>query len=228
MLTNKDKKAVLDKVASETQDFRILEGTPTPSVIVRHPDSGTWNGYVSIPEGHRYHGKDIRDWVAQVTECGNIVTRTMGEAFTVHFGVSYSGGDLPTFSYDIDIEGNWWIGFDCNHYTDLAPNYIHGEVSDYVYRTEEFAEEHTRSLSEQVAAVESNLEEAYGGPLTENVLLHMVRDDEENEFLTVIKSGDTGMLKTTRAGKVTGHVMLTQDEAAWLEAVMSALQEDDR
>ena len=56
-------------------------------------------GYVAIPNGHEYFGVDYDEI-----------------PIGCHGGLTYSGDDYPI------PDGNWYIGFDCNHYMD-RPDY---------------------------------------------------------------------------------------------------------
>lgn len=65
---------------------------------------GWGNGYVGIPKGHPWYGKDIHD-----IEC------------QVHGGLTYASNDEPCNGSPYEMGGNadavdlWWIGFDTNH-----------------------------------------------------------------------------------------------------------------
>ena len=78
-------------------------------VVVLMTSMGHRCGYVSVEEGHPFHG------VEYMTEAPN------GErpdcAISVHGGITYSsyGHDLE---YPLPTPGGWWFGFDCNHLMD--------------------------------------------------------------------------------------------------------------
>ena len=65
---------------------------------------GIWNGYVILPKGHIFHGKNMGDKEI--------------EDLQVHGGVTYtdSGGNI--WSKDDD----WIIGFDTDHMYDFSPD----------------------------------------------------------------------------------------------------------
>ena len=66
---------------------------------------GSWCGYVSVPEGHPAYGKDYHSVDANV-----------------HGGLTFAGTrELPRFE---SAPTDWWLGFDCNHYMDLAPGML--------------------------------------------------------------------------------------------------------
>ena len=65
---------------------------------------GTWNGYVILPKGHIFHGKDILDKEI--------------EDLTVHGGVTYTDSGGGNWSKEDD----WIVGFDTNHMYDFSPD----------------------------------------------------------------------------------------------------------
>lgn len=87
--------------------------TSWPLCAVRHPEWGTWNGYVALPSGHPWASMDLT-WAAEV-----------------HGGVTYSAPaeDRPPMYDDRPLParaaevwaGRHVIGFDTGHYHDLAP-----------------------------------------------------------------------------------------------------------
>ena len=96
--------------------------------LIRRP-SGHWCGYVAVPADHALHG------------------------------VSYD------HLYDIDVHGSitfsdqedagWTFGFDCNHWSDLAPANLFAGISVHnknaVYRDQAYATAEVRHLAEQLA-----------------------------------------------------------------------------
>jgi len=65
---------------------------------------GTWNGYVFLPKGHIFHGKEIDDKEI--------------EELSVHGGVTYADSGGGICSEDDD----WIVGFDTNHGYDFSPD----------------------------------------------------------------------------------------------------------
>ena len=65
---------------------------------------GIWNGYVILPKGHIFHGKNMGDKEI--------------EDLRVHGGVTYtdSGGNIWSKNDD------WIIGFDTDHMYDFSPD----------------------------------------------------------------------------------------------------------
>ena len=60
--------------------------------LVGHNGMGVRCGYVAVPPGHPWHGRDTADL----------------EAVEVHGGITYSA----------PAGGAWWVGFDCGHARD--------------------------------------------------------------------------------------------------------------
>ena len=100
--------------------------------IVLHNGMGYRCGYVRIPKGHPWHGKDYEEISAEV----------------------YGG---LTFS-ESDEDGAHWVGFDCMHAGDSLDRHL--RASDpfrlshpgAVIRTQEYVESECRSLCNQAAA----------------------------------------------------------------------------
>lgn len=108
---------------------------------VLHNGIGYRCGYVLIPEGHLWHGKDYGEIDADV-----------------HGGLTYSE----------DEQGEYWIGFDCAHSGDardpaLTPESLNRSLGRFSrmsddhgsVKTTEFVETECRSLCEQAAAAAS-------------------------------------------------------------------------
>jgi len=106
--------------------------------IARHPEHGSLMGYVRVPKGHPWYG--VQD--------GQLYAA--GVCPDVHGGLSYAD-----FGEDGDTDG-WFLGFDCNHYRDFAPNpkYQYGSLSDGVYRNVGYVYEECLSLARQASKAE--------------------------------------------------------------------------
>ncbi len=118
-------------------------------VVVANRESGFRCGYVRVPLGHPWHGKEDED-----LNCD------------VHGGITFAEEDEPC---DGEREDNaWWLGFDCGHCGDgidlaiMTPNaraYRLGydsalpRRSGEVIRSTEYVEEECKSLCEQAACV---------------------------------------------------------------------------
>ncbi len=114
--------------------------------MIRRGGGGAWCGYVGVPPGHPWHGKDYDDCPADV-----------------HGGLTYSGlcddeGDERSAICHVPEPGRpvnvWWLGFDCGNSCDVMPG------RDYTYdwgtyRDEAYVRAETLSFAQQAAAVSS-------------------------------------------------------------------------
>ncbi len=107
---------------------------------------GAWCGYVAVPPGHPWHGKDYDDVYAEV-----------------HGGLTYADEcdkcvcHVPAPGEPDDV---WWLGFDCGHFNDLMPGHeaeMNRLIPDRqpwnenfaVYRTAEYVKEECENLALQ-------------------------------------------------------------------------------
>lgn len=71
---------------------------------------GVWCGYVGVPKGHGWHGRDYAEL----------------ERVDVHGGLTYAGefiSDPMGLVSHVTTDGDalWWLGFDCGHFDDVTP-----------------------------------------------------------------------------------------------------------
>lgn len=103
---------------------------------VTHNGMGFRCGYVRVPPGHPWHGKDYNDVYADV-----------------HGGLTFAKPDVKCG--DGKEDDGYWLGFDCGHHSDAQDPTL---PRDHVYewggevRTQEYVESECRSLCEQAAA----------------------------------------------------------------------------
>lgn len=134
------------------------EKTGLDCLAKRSSFSGNWCGYVGLPPGHRFHGKDYDD------------VRFDGEDPypDVHGGLTYADGcqhstDPAKGICHIPAPGEpdalWWLGFDCHHSMDLAPAYEArneergwGRDYDKRYRTLGYVKAECAKLAAQLVA----------------------------------------------------------------------------
>ncbi len=76
--------------------------------VLQHPTLGHFCGYVHLPKGHRFHGVDYDDI-----------------KISVHGGWTFS---------DLDVEGNWMIGFDTAHLGDDDDSWTEEDVREELAR----------------------------------------------------------------------------------------------
>lgn len=87
------------------EDFRSPEGLPC---ILNRNHIGAWCGYVGVPPGHPWHGKD-RNGLGHID---------------VHGGITYGARCRDEICHTPEpgeSDKVWWVGFDCCHAWDLMP-----------------------------------------------------------------------------------------------------------
>ena len=97
-------------------------------------------GYVRVPAGHPWHGKDYDDIEADV-----------------HGGLTFAEADTDCGKGGADDA--WWLGFDCGHWMDAPdpelpgynPEFDHGGM----VRSTEYVAAECRKLAEQAAIAAS-------------------------------------------------------------------------
>src|SRR5262249_25376638 len=93
------------------------EATGLPCLPVRKPRSGSWCGYVGVPEEHRMFGLSYDQASSLAAD----------EYLRVHGGLTFAGtcqeGAEDTGICHIPQPGQpdkvWWLGFDCAHAGDI-------------------------------------------------------------------------------------------------------------
>lgn len=141
--------------------------------ITRGP-GGHLCGYVGIPNTHPWFGKSYNETVTVSPEVANRTINidkvgainifcaalsptdlAKGEidmvlAVDVHGGLTYASGRAPSS----DIDGLWWLGFDCAHAGDYSPEYgARGFQTEGIYRNLGYVEGECRSLARQLATI---------------------------------------------------------------------------
>jgi hypothetical protein len=97
-------------------EWRDTRATPIlPCLIVRN-GGGALCGYVGVPPGHPWHGRDYS------YDGGNNPVNDI----RVHGGVTYASkcqedGHICHFAQPGEADDVWWIGFDCSHSGDYRP-----------------------------------------------------------------------------------------------------------
>lgn len=84
-----------------------FEHVGLPCLIVRSSRSGVLCGYVAVPPGHPWHGKNFGDVDGDV-----------------HGGLTYSAkcaGRICHVPKPGEPDDVWWLGFDCSHLYDVRP-----------------------------------------------------------------------------------------------------------
>lgn len=120
----------------------IDDATGLDGLIVRNA-AGALCGYVGVPAGHPWHGKDFMDL-----------------GVYVHGGLTYSGpcdegGKICHAPHEAANADVWWLGFDCCHGGDLIPamQRFGGLGGAGVYRDFDYVRGQVRALARQVQVV---------------------------------------------------------------------------
>ena len=123
------------------------EATGLPCLVVRQ-EMGGLCGYVGVPEGHPWHGRNYDDCMAD------------GGSVRVHGGLTFANHCQPDENESRGIchvpgpgepDKVWWLGFDCAHYMDMLP----GAPKEFKmfrrgkYRTLEYVQTECRNLAAQ-------------------------------------------------------------------------------
>jgi len=85
-------------------------------LMLRNPHGGMWCGYVGLPPGHAWHGKDYDDIDVSVHGGLTFAERCMDDDRPMRERVCH----VPQPGESDDV---WWLGFDCHHFMDLAPGH---------------------------------------------------------------------------------------------------------
>lgn len=128
----------------DREEWRHESGLPM--LAVRGPH-GAWCGYVGVPPGHPWHGRDPFDL-----------------GVDVHGGLNYASTCIGVICHQPlpgEPDNVWWLGFDCSHTFDLAPetealvrkvtDWFRGTRGGHYWTLDEVREEVSR-LAEQVIA----------------------------------------------------------------------------
>lgn len=118
----------------------IDEATGYPCLMKRSR-TGHWNGYVSVPRGHPWHGLGYSAELEGST--------SPEELMDVHGGL--------TFADQWFAEGDWWFGFDCGHAWDISPAMpVYGFMpgDGYAYRDVAYVQGQVTHLAHQLKELE--------------------------------------------------------------------------
>lgn len=124
-------------------------------LMVRHPSSGHWCGYVGVKPRHPLFGKSY-DEAHQAMD------------ISVHGGLTYANscsGNVCHIADDPE-DNTWWFGFDCHHGGDLSPGSLRAEEKYGLapmsgwdgkpakYRNVKFVQQEVESLASQLSKSE--------------------------------------------------------------------------
>jgi hypothetical protein len=148
-----------------TEPNRVaFEHAGFPCIIKRGPIRA-WCGYVGVPPGHPWHGKNDSSIYGDYTEDYDRIEPAWPVP-SVHGGVTYGEacdgdplGGVCHVAKDGEPDDVWWIGFDCAHAFDYVPGAsarVNYRDERDVYRDQAYVTRETQSLAEQArAAAES-------------------------------------------------------------------------
>lgn len=131
------------------------------AAMIRRGGGGALCGYVGVPEGHPWHGKDYaactHDPGCSETWCSH----SPGHLLDVHGGITFAAGcdedgDREDSICHLADDGRpvWWFGFDCAHHNDRMPGYGFDTSTRHgTYRALPYVVAETTSLAAQLAAV---------------------------------------------------------------------------
>lgn len=133
-----------DRVEFEHEGF--------PCLLLRN---SAWCGYVGVPPGHPWHGKNYDD-----------VRTADGDWPSVHGGLTYSAachGRICHVPKPGETDDVWWLGFDCAHSGDLVAFDLYAEpllpheksfygLSPDTYRNVDYVRRETECLAAQARA----------------------------------------------------------------------------
>lgn len=149
-------------------NFHTPEGFDGAVLRARH--SGALCGYVGVPFGHPWWGKNYSDSVPSTPEqlaapvdtdkislislmcmAGKGLEQIQIDCtVSVHGGLTYSARGWRGAGENARF---WYFGFDCAHYRDLSPAYDSMFSSEGNYRDIEFVKDEVAALSLQLAKV---------------------------------------------------------------------------
>lgn len=114
------------------KEIKVLEYKGFKGVILEMPRGGHLCGYVQIPKSHKGYGVDYNDRMWSDISC--------------HGGLTYSG--------DLRVFGEWYIGFDCAHAGDKTNYSVDFGFKDStdVYRDADFVETEIKCIIDQLTA----------------------------------------------------------------------------
>lgn len=90
----------------DRQEWIIPSAPGVALLALRNMHQGHWCGYVGVPAGHAWHGK-------QIAFLGM-------EEWTPHQGITWAKDHAPDHSAQ-KSRGLWWVGFHCGHFDDDMP-----------------------------------------------------------------------------------------------------------
>lgn len=116
-------------------DHEAFEAHGLRCLVLRHGTLKHLCGYVGIPKGHRYFGKEY-----DAVEFGG------DDDWWPHGGLTYAQEAAPHEKPD----GLWWFGFDCAHSGDFVPS-MDKDMTYGTYRNFAYVRRDTERLAQELA-----------------------------------------------------------------------------
>jgi hypothetical protein len=128
------------------------EGNGLPCMIIRHPRRGHLNGYVAVPPGHPWHGRNAES-VPPVATHWEISYAAAPETGPVESAIAHE----PGAGEPADV---WWFGFHCAHDGDMVPaDPLSSFGEDAEYRDVEYVAMMCAILAGQLAYIQKRHDE---------------------------------------------------------------------
>ena len=111
-------------------------------LVVRGP-LGAFCGYVGVPKDHVEYQEDYNDVSVDVHGGLTFADKCSPNGDEAR-GICHTGPDIANGVV-------WWLGFDCSHYSDLAPKAESPLREHCTYRNFEYVKAEVEKLAEQLA-----------------------------------------------------------------------------
>jgi hypothetical protein len=119
---------------------------------------GNWCGYVGVPPGHAFHGRDYGGLDEMIEVHGGL---TFADSCNEDAPEGHGICHIPEPGRPADV---WWFGFDCNHAFDVAPRMLLTKqlAKSYThmgtYKALPYVRGHVEHLAVQLAAIVTVIE----------------------------------------------------------------------
>ena len=142
------------------------EAYDLPCCIIRDSWSGHLCGYVGVPKGHPFYGKDYSLEILVFSETGTgYFLPKVGWCTSEYFSLPFSAHGGLTFAEKGKDNDFWWFGFDCAHKGDLQPKMVDANViplnPNDVYRDWNYVISETNALAKALSEVPQNYWESF-------------------------------------------------------------------
>jgi len=131
-----------------------------PCLMLRHRSMGHWCGYVAVPKGHPWYGRDDMS-AYELGPDGHVDYDKPLTQIDVHGGITYGrkcDGHVCHVPQPGEADDVHWLGFDCAHSGDMSPSATKfaGSICEPApyekYRDAAYVRAEVESLAKQAAA----------------------------------------------------------------------------